>query len=156
MAVDQQRTVLVQKSLKQHIIAVLTAANWTSPGSFVNIGGIGKETDDVPVVGIPAPEVNGEKFEIGSNTRRHTYQVDIEVKAKTGPQLTALMDIIGDNVNNVSIIDFNVAETTDPAYNAVTQTVARGKVLDRVRRRVVDDLEHSGRVSFRMRESTNF
>lgn len=156
MAVDQQRTVLVQKSLKQHIIAVLAAENWPSPGDFVDIGSIDKETDEVPVVGIPAPEITGDRTEIGSNIRRHTYLVDIEVKAQTGGQLTALMDIIGDNVNNVPIIDFNVAETTDPAYDADAQTVARGQVLDRVRRRVFDDLEHSGRVSFRMRESKAF
>lgn len=156
MAVDQQRTQLVQKSLKQHIITVLTAASWTTPEDFVDIGGIGKETDDLPVVGIPAPEAIGKKTEIGSNIRRHTYLVDIEVKGKTGGQLTALMDIIGDSVNNVSIIDFNVAETTDVGYDAAAQTVARGLIEDDVRRRVVDEMEHSGRVSFRLRESTNF
>ena len=94
MAVDQQRTVLVQKSLKQHIIALLTAASWISPEDFVDIGFISKETDDLPVVGIPAPEVIGKKTEIGSNVRRHTFLVDIEVKGKTGGQLTAKETII--------------------------------------------------------------
>ncbi len=82
--------------------------------------------------------------------------MDIEVKGVTNGQMTALMDVIGDNVNNVSIINFNVAETTDPAYDAAAQTVARGSIMDDVRRRAVDELDHTGRVSFRLRESTNF
>lgn len=156
MSVDQQRTQLVQKSLKQHLIAALTTAGFTSPEDFVDIGSISKETDDVPIVGIPIPEVTGKKTEIGSNTRRHTYLVDIEVKGKTNGQMSALMDVIGDNVNNVAIIDFNVYETTHPSYDAAAQTVARGSVMDDVRRRPVDEMDHTGRVSFRLRESTNF
>ena len=156
MSVDQQRAQLVQKSLKQHIITALTAAGFTDPSDFVSIGNISKESDDVPIVGIPLPEVTGKKTEIGSNTRRHTYLVDIEVKGKTNGQMSALMDVIGDNVNNVAIINFNVYETNHPSYDADAQTVARGQIMDDVRRRPVDEIDHTGRVSFRLRESTNF
>lgn len=156
MNVPQQRTKLLQKSLKAHIIAGLATVGWVSPSGFVVIGYIEAEVDELPVVGVTPPQAITKKIEIGSNIRRPTFLVDIEVKGQDGGQLTDLMDSIADNMNNIRIIDFNVAETTDSGYDAVAQTVARGKVEDDVRTTVVDELENSGRVSFRLRASKPF
>jgi hypothetical protein len=66
------------------------------------------------------------------------------------------MTSIADNVDDIQIIDFNTAEPDDVGYDADAQEVARGNADEEIHSRIVDDQEHTGRVSFQLRLSKPF
>ncbi len=155
MAVDQQETRLVQKSIVRHLIGT-SLAGWTTPTNWVQIGYLYDNPSDPPAVSVPAPEVVGDSFELGSTTLWETYLVDIDCRAKSGTQLTDLMDSIGKALTNIRIINFNTAEPHEGGYDEVAQTVARGYLASTVRKRVLDPQEFEGRISFQLRPNGPF
>jgi len=156
MAVDQQKTRLVHKSIIQHLITVLTAASWVSPEDWVRTGYLSLNSPEPLAVGVPEPEVKFRSFEVGNSSKLGVYFVDIECRAASNPQLSDLMRSIVENTSSVQIVDFNTAEPDDVGYDADAQEVARGWVGEDMHSRTLDDQLHTGRVSFQLRESKPF
>jgi hypothetical protein len=156
MAVDQQKTRLVHKSIIQHLKTVLTTVGWSSPGDWVRTGYLSLNAPEPTAVGVPEPEMRGRSFELGNTNKLGTYFVDIECRAASNPQLSDLMSSIASNVSSIQIVDFNTAEPDDVGYDADAQEVARGWAGEGIHTRILDDQEHTGRVSFQLRESKPF
>ena len=156
MSVDQQKTRLVHKSIIQHLKAVLTTVGWTTPENWVRDGFLPLNPEEPIMVAVPEPERRTRSFELGNSSRLGIYFVDVECLAKTNAQLSDLMTSIVENIDNIQIVDFNTAEPDDVGYDADAQEVARGNIGDGIHSRILDDQEHTGRISFQLRESKPF
>lgn len=151
---NQQKTRLVMKSIIEYLKSELVTYGWADAASFIFPGYLRKDQTNFPLVGVPVPECRGGSFELGNTNKRGTYFVDIEVKCRNDMELTDLMESIAENVKaGLPIIDFNEAESDDVGYDADAQTIARGNISDSISTRVMDPIENSGRVSFKLRES---
>ena len=154
MSVDFQPERLIMKSIILHLQTALTTVGWTTPEDWVVEGYINDNPDSrPPVVGVFVGETNGRSFELGNSNRQGLHSVEIEVWAVNTNQLLDLLSCVSNNVDNIQIIDFNTAMPGDVGYDADAQEIARGYISDRVNSRVMDTTDHTGRVSFILRES---
>jgi len=142
-----EETGIVKHSVLEHIKAVLTTAGWSDNSKWVRLGHIQPETSP-PAVGIDCSETHRVTYEVGGTKRAIRAYVDIEIKANDKSQLEDLKDTIEKNLENMRIIDFNIAMPPDPGYDAEAQTIARGLVGETIRGRVVDKIAFTARVSF--------
>lgn len=155
MAVDQQETRLVQKSIVRHLIGT-SLVGWTTPTNWVKIGFLYENPSTPPAVSVPVPEGLGDSFELGSTTLWETYLVDIDCRANSNTQLSDLMDSIGKALTGIRIINFNTAEPHEGGYDESAQTVARFPHATNIRKRVLDPQESEGRISCQLRPSGPF
>ena len=146
---DMQDSRIVQLSVQQHIEALLVAQGWDSPDEWVIMGHVQPESR-VPVVAVLVTTSNGRSFELGNSSLQFSHSIEIEIKGKATPQAHDLKDIIAKNLNSMFIVNFNVAMPDDIGYDADAQRLAAANVMS-VSSRVVDELEHTARVSFILR-----